>query len=346
MKYSIPLFSTSVRPSVRMPSYICFYNPCNFGDAFFSSPFIRHICASNPSRTFYYFIPKGDYIFSGHPLPNLHNIFTTVLFGKAETQKHVVRLLQNNLKNRYTDDIINSSRYIFLNIWCHALSCEDLVFDGLMRGFPQSLDMINTHYNETFVVTPEIPSDKIMPVVNIPRSIYIHNGYRDWLMKWRGGGGGNARRLVFIFNFVLQSAVTHPYVMNNYIVGLARMFPDTHTFIVPNHSPLFDAWPNIICCDRKFEYSESEQSFRNLFILETIVRECDIIVTQYCGGSWIWFNQHLTRYYDTHKTPIYITHPVRDNDYATKMNEWIRAAGGGRDVVEFVALADLPSVLV
>jgi hypothetical protein len=327
-------------------SYICFYNPCNFGDAFFSSPFIRHICASNPSRTFYYFIPKADYIFSGYPQPNLHNILTTVLIENNETKARVIRLLQHNLENRYTDDTIHdNTRYIFFNIWCHALSCGDLVFDGLKTGFIQSLDMINTHYKETFVVNPEIPSNKIFPVVNIPRSIYIHNGYREWLMNWRRGAGGG-RVLVFVFNFVLQSAVRHPYVMNDYIVGLARRFHDTHTFLVPNHAPVFDAWPNIICCDLQFEYSESERSFRNLFILETIVRECDIIVTQYCGASWIWFNQNLAQYYDTHKKPIYITHPVRDNDYAAKMNQWIRAGGGGRDIVEFVALADLPNVLI
>ena len=332
-----------------MSSYICFYNPCNFGDAFFASPFIRHICTSNPSRTFYYFISKGDYIFSGYPQQNLHNILTTVLVENNETRARVIRLIQHNLKNRYTDDTIhnNTRRYIFFNIWCHALSCSDLIFDGLRTGFTQSLAMINTHYHETFVVNPEIPSNKIFPVVNIPRSIYIHNGYRRWLMNWRGSSGG--RVLVFVFNFVLQSAVTHPYVMNDYIVGLARWFKDTHTFMVPNHSHMFDTLPNIICCDRRFEYSEAERSFRNLFILETIVRECDIIVTQYCGASWIWFNENLMRYYDTHKKPIYITHPVRDNDYAAKMNQWIRAGGGGgggRDVVEFVALADLPNVLL
>jgi hypothetical protein len=74
-------------------------------------------------------------------------------------------------------------------------------------------------------------------------------------------------------------------------------------------------------------------------------------VSQYCGASWIWFNENLTRYYETHNKPIYLTHPVRDNDYATKMNEWIRRGGGGgggvdRDVVEFVALAELPRVLL
>lgn len=333
-----------------MSSYICFFNPCNFGDAFFSSPFIRYICASNPSRTFYYFVPKGDYIFSGHPLPNLHNLFTTVLVGNTDAQKRVINLIHNNLKNKYTNDTIhNNTRYIFFNIWCHALSCSDLIFDGLRTGFTQSLAMINAHYHETFVVNPEIPSNKIMPVVNIPQSIYIHNGYRSWLMNWRRGTGGNARTLVFIFNFVLQSAVTHPYVMNDYIVGLTRRFQDTHTFLVPNHAPVFDTLPNIVCCDRMFEYSEAERSFRNLFILETIVRECDIIISQYCGSSWIWFNENLHRYYDTHKKPVYLTHPVRDNDYAAKMNEWIRAAGGGgggRDVVEFVALADLPNVLL
>jgi hypothetical protein len=271
-----------------------------------------------------------------------------VLIEKNDINTRVIHLLQHNLENRYTDDTIhNNTRYIFFNIWCQALSCADLVFDGLKTGFTQSLNMINTHYKETFVINPEIPGGKILPVVNIPKSIYIHNGYRSWLLNWRGNG--NPRTLVFVFNFVLQSAVTHPYIMNDYIVGLARRFQDTHTFLVPNHAPVFDTCPNIICCDRQFEYSEAERSFRNLFILETIIRECDIIVTQYCGASWIWFNENITRYYDTHKKPIYITHPVRDNDYATKMNQWIRAAGGGgegRDVVEFVLLADLPNVLV
>lgn len=327
-----------------MSSYICFYNPCNFGDAFFASPFIRHICNSNPSRTFYYFIPKGNYIFSGHPLPNLHNIFTALLNQNNECKNNIIHQLKHNLENRYTTNTINNSRYIFFNIWCQALSCSDLEVDGLRTGFNQSLNMINTHYQETFIVNPEIPYDKLMPIVNIPKSIYIHNGYRTWLKNWRCGES-QQRVLVFIFNFVLQSAVRHPYVMNDYIVGLARMFANTHTFIVPNHSCVFDLWPNIICCDQHFQYAETEPSFRNLFILETIVRECDIIVTQYCGASWIWFNENLVRYYDTHRKPIYITHPVRDNDYATKMNTWIRGAGGGgRDVVEFVELAELPRV--
>jgi len=339
-------------------SYICFYNPCNFGDAFFASPFIRHICASNPSRTFYYFIPKGNYIFSGHPLPNLHNIFTVLLNQHNECKNNIINQLKRNIENRYTNHTINNSRYIFFNIWCQALSCSDLDVDGLRTGFTQTLDMINTHYQETFIVDPEIPSNKIFPVVNIPRSIYIDNGYRMWLKNWRSGGGGGGggvagkntpRTLVFVFNFVLQSAVTHPYVMNDYIVGLARMFANTHTFIVPNHAGVFDIWSNIICCDKHFQYEETELSFRNLFILETIVRECDIIITQYCGASWIWFNENLVRYYDTHRKPIYITHPIRDNDYATKMNKWIRRGGGGgrdRDVVEFVALAELPRVLI
>jgi hypothetical protein len=231
-----------------------------------------------------------------------------------------------------------------------ALSAEDIAFHDICSGFSTSLTMINAHYNETFVNTV-IPINKRMPIVNIPISIYIHNGYREWIMKWRKNEGAGGRVLVFIFNFILRSAVQHPYVMNNYILGLARMFRNTHTFMVPTHTPEFDAFPNIVCCDRRFEYSEAnELSFRNVFILETIVRGCDIIITQYCGGSWIWFNENLLRYYETHNKPIYITHPVRDNDYATKMNTWIKAAGGGRDddrdTVKFVALTDLPLALV
>ena len=59
------------------------------------------------------------------------------------------------------------------------------------------------------------------------------------------------------------------------------------------------------------------------------------------------------RYYETHNKPIYLTHPVLDNDYATKMNEWIRVSFDDyrrnsklRNIVEFVALSDLPSVIV
>jgi hypothetical protein len=342
-------------------SCICFYNPCNFGDAFFASPFIRHICESNPSRTFYYFLGKGEYIFSGHPLPNLHNMITTILHGNSDIRKRVVCLLQNNIENKYADDTIQDTHYIFFNVWCHALSAGDLVFDDLCSGFSRSLTMINADYNETLVNTV-IPVDKRLPIVQIPKSMYIHNGYREWIVKWRksvgaGAGAGvdagvdagrRRRVLVFIFNFVLQSAVNHPYVMNNYIVGLARMFRNTHTFLVPTHAPEFDAFPNIICCHCRFDCSEAgEPSFRNVFILETIARESDIIISQYCGASWIWFNQNLLRYYDTHNKPIYITHPVRANDYASKMNAWIKSAGGGeRNVVRFVALTDLPLALV
>ena len=58
--------ATATRPR------ICFHNPVQFGDLFFSSPFVRHICESNPSRTFYYFLHTGDYVFSGSPIPYYH----------------------------------------------------------------------------------------------------------------------------------------------------------------------------------------------------------------------------------------------------------------------------------
>ena len=347
--------------SATLKSYICFYNPCNFGDTLFASPFISHICQTNPSRTFYYFIQKGDYIFSGYPEPNLHNI--TLFINNNDNNKQIQHLIHRNIENKYNDCIIDHTRYIFFNVWCQALSAGDLVFHDLKLGVSRSLDMINAQYNETFINT-EIPNNKILPIVHIPKSIYIHNGYRDWIMKWRagagagagnrgggGGGGGGGRILVFVFNFTLQSATQHPYIINDYIVGLARMFRNTHTFVVPNNAVAFHAFPNIVCCDKMFEYNESgERSFRNVFILETIVRDCDIIISQYCGASWIWFNQNVIRHYDTHKKPIYITHPQLYNDYATKMNTWIKLAGGGGDgnknVVQFVPLEKLPSVLL
>jgi len=299
-------------------------------------------------------VSKGEYIFSGHQLPNLYNIqTTTALRGNEKLIHDVFNHTYQHREHRFFDIPLNQERYIFMNVWCGGISSTDVVFHELKAGYTLSLENINAHYRETFV-NNEIPNHKIMPVVEIPGSIYIENGFNAWIRKWhidnpRGGGC----KLVFIFNFTPLSAVGERYIMNNYIAELARRFPNTHTFMVPNHSSCFDIWTNIICCDRLFGYSETDRSFQNLFILETVVRECDIIVSQYCGASWIWFNENLTRYYDTHKKPIYITHPVRDNDYAVKMNTWIRAAGGGggggggdRDVVEFVTLANLPFVLI
>lgn len=337
-------------------SYICFYNPCNFGDTFFASPFIRHICNTNPSRRFYYIVSKGEYIFSGHQLPNLYNIqTTTILRGNEKLIHDVFNHTYQHRESSYFDIQINRERCIFMNVWCAAIASTDVNFRELKAGYTRSLDTINAHYRETFVNT-EIPNHKIMPVVEIPVSIYNDNGFTAWIRKWHIVNPRGRRKLVFIFNFTPLSALGEPYVMNHYIAGLARMFPNTHTFMVPSHAREFDAYPNIICCDRSFGYSESENSFRNLFILETIVRACDTIISQYCGASWIWFNENLAQYFrggGCAGKAIYITHPIMpcNNDYALKMCEWFRVfmCGDGDDrgteYIKFVSLADLQSVM-
>ena len=345
-------------------SCICFYNPCNFGDTFFASPFVRHICNSNPSRRFYYILSKGEYIFFGGQIPNLYNIqTTTALRGNNKLIDSVFNKIQRpHRQSRFFDIQLNQERYIFMNIWCAAIASTDVNFRELKAGYARSLYSINAHYRETFV-NKEIQNNKIMPMVEMPLSIYNDNGFRAWIRKWhivnpRSGG----RRLVFIFNFTPLSAINDPYRMNVYITGLAKMFPNTHTFMVPSHAREFDAYPNIICCDRLFGYSETEKSFRSLFILETIVRACDTIISQYCGASWIWFNENLAHYFrnNDHRAgkAIYITHPILppDSDYALKMNRWFRVFmgddddgdgdGGGRvEYIKFVSLVDLPSVV-
>jgi hypothetical protein len=271
----------------------------------------------------------------------------------------VFNQIHHHRQSPYFDIQINDDRYIFMNVWCAAISSTDVNFHELKAGYSRTLDNINTYYHETFVNT-EIPNNKIMPVVEMPRSIYNENGFNAWIQKWHinnppGDVSGGSRRLVFIFNFTPLSATNEPYVMNHYITGLARMFLTTHTFIVPSHAYEFDAYPNIICCDRLFGYSESEKSFRNLFILETIVRACDTIISQYCGASWIWFNENMAQYFRGKGVgcgkAIYITHPnmPTDANYALKMGEWFRVfMGGGRSATEyikFVSLVDLPNVM-
>ena len=49
--------------------HICFYNIYHFGDIFFTQPFVKHICDSNPNVIFYYWLLQGHAVYDG--IPNL-----------------------------------------------------------------------------------------------------------------------------------------------------------------------------------------------------------------------------------------------------------------------------------
>ena len=166
------------------------------------------------------------------------------------------------------------------------------------------------------------------------------------------------QKLVFIFNFTPRSIIVN-YNMNETIANLAKTHSTTHTFIVPNSNDLFNLIPNIICCDKMFGYAEKELSFYNIFVLERIARSCDIIITQFCGASWIWFNQHLLYYFRDHKNPIYITnHESTSNDYALKMNNWFKTYYNSlhktepslenvefKEILSFININDISNIL-
>lgn len=350
-----------------MTNCICFFNPHSFGDTFFSSPFIRHICEMNPTRTFYYFISKGEHIFTENPIPNLHNFTTCILENDEEQYQHAFYMIRWRQQQRLFEYTVVDKTFIFFNMWCHALSCNDLEVDGLRNGFVTSLQIINNDYSETYNASVT-PDDKIMPIVNIPdKQIYIENGFTNWLSDWRTANNSSnpPKKLVFMFNFFLITFKTPPYKIDEHIVYNANKCRNTHTFIVPSYKPEFKDIPNIVCCDRMFQYSEADKSYKNVFLLETIIRECDIIISQYSGGSWIWFNQHIIHHYasaggganSAHTIPIYLTHPKLENDYATKMNIWIKKyyqtiykdsperLNDYRDVVKFIEVYNIPSML-
>jgi hypothetical protein len=355
---------------------ICFYNPAHFGDLLFSTPFIRHICLSNPNRMFCYFSYYGDYIFKGlHSIENLRSCIENDGSTKYENFFQNMRYdISKHMTDRfYLYEIDNNNSVIMFNVWCAALQANDVVFHELKTGFMKTLDMINTAHNDSYINTP-IPDNRIMPFVDIPNEIYIKNGFISWLHNFKSiqhnivrnsnsnsnsisnsdtwivervnddnkiikcisshdstklipiVNGNSRQKLVFIFNFIPRSIGIVKYDINEIIANLARLHSSTHTFIVPNSNELFNSIPNIVCCDKMFGYHEKELSFYNLFVLDRIVRSCDIIITQYCGASWIWFNQNLLYYFRDHKIPIYITNKneFTSNDYAAKMNTWFK----------------------
>jgi hypothetical protein len=391
---------------------ICFYNPAHFGDIMFASPFIRHICLSNPNRKFCYFSFFGNYIFKGEQsITNLRYLVENDSSKRYETIFANIRYeISKHMNDRFfLYKIDNIHSVIMFNVWCAALECkEDVIFQEQKTGIMKTLDMINTTHNDSYVNTP-VPDNKIMPIVDIPNEIYINNGFISWMNNFKSLhnkthevnnnlnenkhkydtwivepiNGNNkiikcipslhtktlpnvdvnvnvnsAQKLVFIFNFTPRS-VSINYNMNETIATLAKSHSTTHTFIVPNSNDLFNLIPNIICCDKMFGYSETELSFYNIFVLERIVRSCDIIITQFCGASWIWFNEHLLHYYRDHKNPIYITnHESTSNDYALKMNNWFKTYYNSvhktdpslentefKEILSFVNINDLSSIL-
>lgn len=326
------------------PHRICFHNPVQFGDLFFSSPFVRHICESNPDRTFYYFLHRGEYVFSGSPISNLKNILSPE--DGEEAYYHIANNTYPKFKETLCEFNFKNEKYIILNTWCLPLGCSgDLIFQELLEGFMQILETINDKYQETYNISL-IEHDKIMPIVKVPDNIYRENGFYKWITTWRAENGYSnperndipmdyshisrlsakltnepIQKLVFIFNFVLKSTNTE-YNMNETIVSLSVLYPH-YTIIVPNHCDLFDSHTNIICCDKMFGYTEKDSSFKNVFMLDKIANSCDLLISQVCGASWIWFNQNAIQYIEN-KIPIYITHhsPNECNPFSKKMNLW------------------------
>ena len=92
------------------------------------------------------------------------------------------------------------------------------------------------------------------------------------------------------------------------------------------------------------------KSYENLYILNSIVKECDIIVSQYCGGTWIWFNDEIIECYIQKNKPVYLIHPMCGVDYSRKMNTWIKryydaiykdSPSEYHPVISFVELSDI-----
>lgn len=313
--------TTTDRATATRPR-ICFHNPVQFGDLFFSSPFVRHICESNPSRTFYYFLHTGDYVFSGSPIPNLKNILSPD--DDENAYHHIANTTYPKCKETLIEFTFKNEKYIILNMWCEPLGCSgDLIFQDLLEGFMQVMEAINDKYQETYNTTSFIEYDKIMPIVEVPDSVYHDNGFYKWITAWNLAQHGKLTmsKLVFIFNFITRSTNSE-YNMNETIIKLSESYPN-YTFIVPNHFWMFDIHKNIICCDRMFGYTEKDSSFKNVFMLDKIARSCNLVIAQVCGASWIWFNQNATHYIEN-KIPIYITHhtPSERNPFSKKMNIW------------------------
>ncbi len=312
----------------------------------------------NPNRTFYYFISKGEHVFHDTELPNLHNFATLILNNNKDYFQKAFATVQTLQHHRYYNYTVNRKTFIFFNMWCHAMMCQDLLINGIVNGFTTSLRMINRDYSESYndTITPD---DKIMPIVSVQDpAVYADNGFAKWLSEWREKTQGDSRhKLVFMFNYVLITAKQPPYNIDDYVISNAKQFEQTHTFIVPTYRPQFENIPNIICCDKMFQYSETEKSYKNVFILDGIIRECHIIISQYCGGSWIWFNEHIIHHYNKHNKPFYLTHPERANDYTDKMNRWIKRyyqatykdspekLNEYKNFVEFVEVHNIPAIL-
>jgi len=313
---------------------ICFFNCEHLGDSFFSEPFIRNICNSNPDCTFFQWCPYGSELIMGSS--NLYYLEDTYNNQYKNGYKYgdfpELYTEDNDIKHIFISNIAtpeftffyHNTKYIAFNIWCGAIAhAHDLEFKHIYNGFYNLLHKINQKYSKTFKIQP-LGTFQLLPSLR-DVSILPMEPYKTQYKK-----------LIFVYNFIprnFQMVID----ISLFIKKASECFNNC-LFIIARYDQKLDNIQNILFCDRDFKYFPT-RNCSNLLFIAKITNECDIIISQINGASWIWLNNNLK----TANKHIFLFDDCNDDNkkesleidffskgysktYIPKLNAWYSAA--------------------
>ena len=311
--------------------HICFYNIYHFGDIFFTQPFVKHICDSNPNVIFYYWLLQGHAVYDG--IPNLiclehdNDISSSISEKKNTTYyKFFYEEPQHFVRDLCTFDYRGKSFVAFNTWWSSLYYAEDMDYLFLLAGFKKKMLI----FKKIFEISLNFDFDnhKMFPEL---RMAPLTELFSEWISI------NDKKNLVFIYNYEPRYITFMPKkVLNGVICDICRSNPRVH-IIVPQYDAIFEDIENITCCDRDFGFIEN-RSCTNLLQIENILQYCRLVVTLPSGSSWTFMNKHISSYAD--KTAFYIWGDY--TYYEKQLNNWYKYGTNKKDdIIQCVGINNL-----
>lgn len=267
---------------------IVFYNFWNFGDIYFSQPYISNIIKNNPNYDFYYACKQGDFIFNN--VKDLKIVDLTI-FIDLTNKSHTHYFYNQNKK------------ILFINTWVVPMHFKymkyniipDTVIDILHQYNIQTIEDINKNFNFNIIFDKDINIIPELPIIDL-------TSYDNFKKQ------NNDKTIIFYYNYLPQSGQQVPVKTeedhNKIIVKLSNN--NNNIILLPEINEKLDKIIKIFNKNNIYDANK-------LFNLD-INRKCYNII--YYG--WICMKCNYSIHYDSGRAFTYINNYAVNNDFITK----------------------------
>lgn len=330
---------------------VCFYNTHHFGDTFFIQPFVKHICDSNPTITFYYWFRVGHAAFNG--IPNLirlepieDDILCQIAIEHKNTkffdffyEEYIIGRDLCTFDYRGKSFISCNTCWNSFNTCVNTVYVKDMDYLGLLLGFSNKMTMLNNIFQ--FSLDFDFHNHKMFPDLPLIPST---DRFSEWIKIFTGVNGQRCKKnLIFIYNYqprYCMASFMSLHELNCIIGDICRSNPHVH-IIVPQYNAIFEDIENITCCDRDFGFTE-DRTCTNLLQIEHVLQYCRLVVTLPSGSAWTFMNKHISSY--VNKTTFYLLGDY--TFYSKRLNNWYKhGTGKPDDIIQCIGINEMAGLI-